>query len=217
MNQQSGPKDQLVLSYLGMRKAVGIIGCALPFVLFIGAGLLQGLGIQYSISHYYYTDMRGVFVGSLCAMGVFLGSARGYDRRDEVAGWLACAFAIGVALFPEAPYTNATSQEKIIGAVHLSFAGLLFLTLAYFCIALFTQTDTGKSPTLQKLKRNFVYRVCGYAILACIMLIVIVVLPPAKDLVGRFTPVFWLESTAVIAFGVAWLTKGETILKDEGA
>jgi hypothetical protein len=29
-------------------------------------------------------------------------------------------------------------------------------------------------------------------------------------------PVFWLESTAVIAFGVAWLTKGEMILKDQG-
>ena len=29
----------------------------------------------------------------------------------------------------------------------------------------------------------------------------------------RFTPNFWLESSAVVAFAVAWLTKGETILK----
>jgi hypothetical protein len=215
MNQQSGPDDPLVLSYLGMRKAVGVIGCALPFVLAFGKMLLQGRGIEDSISYYYYTDMRNVFVGSLCAMGVFLGSCRGYDNKDEIAGRLACVFAMGVALFPTTPYTGATSQEKLIGAVHLSCATLLFLTLAYFSLALFTKTQPDKTPTPQKLQRNTVYRVCGYAILACILLIVVVVLPPVKAVVGWLTPVFWLESTAIIAFGVSWLTKGEAILKDE--
>jgi hypothetical protein len=33
--------------------------------------------------------------------------------------------------------------------------------------------------------------------------------------VWQLTPVFWLESTAVISFGFSWLTKGETILKDQ--
>ncbi len=79
MNQQSGPQDSLVLSYLTLRKAVGIIGCALPFVLVIGTAVLQGSGIQASISGYYYTDMRNVFVGSLCAIGIFLMSCRGYS------------------------------------------------------------------------------------------------------------------------------------------
>ena len=48
MNQQSGPQDSLVLSYLDLRKAVGIIGFALPFVLALGKILLQGHGIQSS-------------------------------------------------------------------------------------------------------------------------------------------------------------------------
>src|SRR6267378_5672793 len=100
MNRPSGPNGSLVLSYLGLRKAVGIIGSALPFVLAFGKMLLEGPGIQDSISGYYYTDMRNVFVGSLCAIGVFLMSCRGYDRKDEIAGYLACVFAIGVALFP---------------------------------------------------------------------------------------------------------------------
>jgi len=39
-------------------------------------------GIQDSISSYYYTDMRDVLVGSLCAIGVFLWSYRGYDDPD---------------------------------------------------------------------------------------------------------------------------------------
>ena len=215
VNQQSSSESFLVLSYLELRKAVGIIGFALPFVLIFGKMLLQGPGIQSSISGYYYTDMRNVFVGSLCAIGVFLMSTRGYDRNDEIAGILACAFAVGVALFPTTPDVGATSQDQLIGKVHLSFAALLFLTFAYFSIVLFTKTAPDKIPTPRKLQRNMVYRTCGYTILASILLIVVVALPPIKSLVERLTPVFWLESLAVLAFGVSWLVKGETILKDQ--
>lgn len=42
-----------------------------------------------------YTGMRDVFVGALCAIAVFLRSYRGYDRRDHIAGNLACVFAAG--------------------------------------------------------------------------------------------------------------------------
>ena len=216
MNQQSGPQDPLVLSYLSLRKAVGIIGCALPLVLAFGKMLLQGPGIQGSISCYYYTDMRNVFVGSLCAIGVFLMSCRGYDRKDEIAGYLACVFAIGVAFFPTTPCMRPTSGHDLIGILHLTFAALLFLTLAYFSLALFTKTNPDKKPTPRKLHRNKVYRGCGYTILGCIFLMGVVALPPVKTLVERLTPVFWLESAAIVAFGFSWLTKGETILKDRG-
>jgi len=215
MNQQSGPQDSLVLSYLGLRKAVGIIGVALPFVLSFGKILLQSPGIENSISAYYYTDVRNVFVGSLCAIGVFLMSCRGYDRGDAIAGYLACAFAVGVALFPTTPGKDATSQEKLIGILHLSFAALFFLTLAYFSLVQFTKTARGATPTPRKRQRNTVYRVCGCTILACILSIVVVKLPSVETLAQQLTPVFWLESLAIVAFGVAWLTKGETILKDQ--
>ncbi len=214
-NQQSGRQDPLVFSYLTLRKAVGIIGFALPFVLAFGKMLSQGGGVQSSISGYYYTDMRNIFVGSLCAIGVFLLSCKGYDRRDKIAGYLACVFAIGVALFPTTPYTGATPLDKLIGKLHWSFAALLFLTFAYFSLRLFTQTAPDKMPTRRKFQRNTVYRVCGYIILACIFFLAIVALPSVKALVEQLSPVFWLESLAIIAFGVSWLTKGETILKDE--
>jgi hypothetical protein len=214
-NQQSGHPDPLVFSYLTLRKAVGIIGFALPFVLAVGKIFSQGAGIQSSISGYYYTDMRNILVGSLCAIGVFLMSCKGYDRRDEIAGYLACLFAIGVALFPTTPYAGATPQDKFIGKLHLSFAALLFLTFAYFSLKLFTQTAPDKIPTRRKFQRNTVYRVCGYAILACILLIFICKRPSIEPHVEQLNPTFWLESIAIIAFGVSWLTKGETILKDE--
>jgi len=213
MDQQSGPEDPVVLSYLTLRQAVGIIGCALPFVLAFGNIILQRrLFIECSISDYYYTEMGSVFVGGLCAIGVFLFSVRGYDLRDEIAGRLACLFAVGVALFPTNPCTGGTS---VIGYLHLTFAALLFLTLSYFSLALFTETDPNKTPTLQKLQRNVVYRVCGWTILACIFSIALIKLTALKNLLDRLDPIFWLESIAVISFGVSWLTKGETILKDE--
>jgi hypothetical protein len=65
-----------------------------------------------------------------------------------------------------------------------------------------------------KVQRNAVYRACGYTILACILLIAIVSVPAVKVLVERLMPSFWFESIAVVAFGAAWLVKGETILKD---
>jgi hypothetical protein len=208
------PDAPLVLSYLGLRKAVGIIGFALPFVLALGRILLQGPALEGSISYYYYTDMGNVFVGSLCAIGVFLLSTRGYDQRDAIAGRLACLFAVGVALFPTSPYISPTSEERLIGHLHWSFAALLFLTLAYFCLFLFTETDPTKDPTAQKCRRNTVYRLCGYTILASILAIGIVELTPLQFVIGFLRPVFWFESIAVVAFGAAWLTKGEAILKD---
>jgi hypothetical protein len=216
MSQPSGTQAPVVLSYLDLRKAVGIIGVALPFVLAIGKVISQGPGFQDSISSYYYTDMRNIFVGSLCAIGLFLMSCRGYDWRDRLAGTLACIFAVGVAFFPTTPSPDAPARQKCIGMAHLTFAALLFLTLAFFCIKLFTETDQ-ETPTRQKLQRNIVYRICGYAILGCILFIAIfklflLNLLPQTLLVP---PVFLFESLAILAFGVAWLIKGETLLKDQ--
>jgi hypothetical protein len=60
-----------------------------------------------------------------------------------------------------------------------------------------------------------VYRICGYAILACISMILAYELLPDKTSLEKLTPVFWLEAVASVSFGVSWLTKGETILKDQ--
>jgi amino acid transporter len=214
VDQQRGSNDSLVLSYLDLRKAIGIIGIALPFVLAFGKMLFEGPGIQNSISSYYHTEMRDVFVGSLCAIAMFLLCYRGYERIDAIAGDVACVFALGVALFPTTPAMNATPQDKIIGALHLTFAVGFFLTLAFFALALFRKTDPTRTPTRRKLQRNVVYTICGYAIIACLVLIVVVALISDDSPVKRLDPVFWLESAAIVAFGVSWLTKGEAILED---
>jgi hypothetical protein len=205
----------LVLSYLSLRKAIGLLGAFMPFVLSIGLFVLHHKGLQGSISGYYHTEMRDVFVGILCAIGVFLLSYRGYDSKDRIAGNLACVFAIGTALFPTTP-VDPGPMDKVKGVIHFTSAALLFLTLAYFSLRLFTKTDPKSGPTPQKSKRNLIYKVCGYTIVAAIALIAVYKLLPdgAENRLAELKPVFWLESIAVVAFGISWLTKGEAILKD---
>lgn len=219
--KQGDADDPLVLSYLGLRKIVGIIGFVLPLVLIFGKMLLQGGGIEDSISSYYYTDLGSWFVGSLCAIGVFLLSTRGYDTRDAIAGRLASVLAVTVAMFPTsapASYTCPAPVSAYISKIHWTAAALLFATLAYFCLALFTETDRSKRQTDRKRTRDAVYRVCGALIIFSILAIGIVkFVSSVGSALARFSPVFWLESLAVFSFAVAWLTKGEMILKDEQA
>lgn len=103
----------------------------------------------------------------------------------------------------------------LIGMFHFAFAILLFLTLAYFSLALFRKTSRTLRPTRQKLQRNIVYTLCGYAILASIAGIIAVEILPQDSQILRFTPIFWLESIAIVSFGVSWFVKGEAILKDQ--
>ena len=210
-----------LLSYFGLRKAIGVIGIALPFVLWFGQPLLDQLlgaasGIPSSVSGYYYSPLRDVFVGSLCAIGVFLFSYKGYDKKDAIAGKIASFSALGVALFPTTPDTGVTPLATFIGYVHAFFAAFFFLTLAIFSLVLFRKTDETKAPTWQKLQRNKVYLTCGITILLCLVLIAIIHFLPSGASIWRFYPVFWLETIADVAFGVSWLVKGEAILKDGG-
>ena len=119
-------------------------------------------------------------------------------------------------LFPTAPECESCSYSQIASDLHWTFAALLFLTLSYFSLFLFTKTDPSKTPTPQKLQRNAVYKTCGCVMLGCLALIPPVkLIPGIAALVAPDDPVFWLEAIAIVAFGVSWLTKGEAILKDE--
>lgn len=209
---QQDPTNGLVMSYLGLRRAVGMIGILLPFVLLVGKLLIDGPGLPGSISAYYYTGMRDVLVGLLFAQGTFLLSYR-YDRRDTLAAALAGIGVIGVALFPTQP-PDPTPLDVVIGLVHVSFAGLFFLSTAYISYFLFTLSDG--HPTPRKLQRNRLYRVCGITIVACLVLQVAADNLLPRAVIDTWHPVFWLEALAVVAFGTSWLVKGETIMRDDG-
>lgn len=228
MNQKNSStaesKIPAVVSYLVLRRAVGIIGVSLPIVLLAGSIIIFHCGeIQGSISKYYHTVMRNVFVGSLCAVALFLWAYKGYKRDemdskymipDNPAGNLAALFALGVAFFPTfigpESLTSCITEEyprKVIGNIHLFSALMFFLMLAYFSIFLFTK---GKSKN-----ENRLYKICGYTILGCIITIVIYLYLLKNNFpqLQKIKPVFWLEALALWAFGVSWLKKGKMSFK----
>jgi hypothetical protein len=236
INRQAGTERQLAMSYLGLRRGIGYIGLLLPFVLPIGKIIFDGHSLEGSMSAYFYTVTGRVFVGSLCAIGVFLISYR-YKKWDIIASIVAGVSAIMVAFFPTTPAGTPTPIQEAIGIVHGMSAGLFFLTLALISILLFTKTNpyqavkprkftdylamffvTRTKPEFplnpRKKKRNVIYRACGWIILFCIAGMLIVGIPCIKEHVDKYHPVFWLESIAVFAFGASWLVKGDTILAD---
>jgi hypothetical protein len=213
INQKSND-DSLVISYLTLRKTIGLLGASLPFLLYFGSITLFGIGLQPSVSSYYYTDMGDVFVGIICVIGFFLFSYRGYDSKNDIAGDLGCLFALGIALFPAHATPDGTS---IVGYIHLGSAALFFGTLIYFCLFLFTKTDPERPPTPRKIKRNKGYRVCGSIMSLCILFITFYfLLPEAATIpIESYKPIFWFEAIAVLTFGISWLIKGEALLGDE--
>jgi len=196
-------------SYLALRKAVGWIGILLPFTLLLGVLLIfKGEINQESISHYYHTNMRNVFVGALCAIALFMFFYSGYDKWDDWAGNVAGFFAIGVAWFP----TTEAGSSNLIGKIHFGCAAIFFLTLTVFSLFLFTKK--GSNPTPQKLTRNKIYRICGLIMMACLIAIVIYYNFIHDDNSESYF-VFWAETISLIAFGVSWLTKGGHLYPDK--
>lgn len=217
--------DPAVLSYLALRKAVGIIALALPAALMLGHIALTPLGtgslprplFEGSISDYYWTPMGNFLVGALCAIAMFLMSCRGYDQRDEIAGYLACAFALGVAFCPTTRPGDAspTTLANSLGWAHECFAAAMFLVLSYFCFFLFRQTSAAGQPTARKLQRNTVYMGCGWTIVGCMIVMSSLHIPFVSRLLSHVNALLIFESISLEAFGLAWLTKGEAILQDE--
>lgn len=217
MTERSESEIASIITCNTLRKIIGILGFSLPFVLALGAVIVFQTGIQSSVSYYYHTGMGDIFVGTLCAIGVFLLSYIGYIGIDHAHGALAGFCAVGMALFPTTPDNPASGNASFIGYIHIAFAALFFLSLIYFSLFLFTKTHENQPPTTQKLRRNRVYKICGYTMILCMVLIVIYSILPtqAASSIETYKPIFWLEAIAIVAFGIAWLIKGESLFQDE--
>jgi hypothetical protein len=224
-------KPPEIISYYTMRRALGILGITLPLILLAGSLLLGGCKeVQGSISTYYHTNMRNIFVGFNCAVALFLFAYRGHDWRDNIAGYLGCIFVLGVAFLPcsistpeQACLVPASAQSPIVGKLHNLSALLYFIILIVYSMFLFPKTHmdmvTGEKKFMgrQKKRRNVVYYICG-SIMTLSLLLILAYLWFLKNPypgLERLDPVFWLESFVLLSFGISWLTKGQLIFRDE--
>lgn len=195
-----------------LRKAIGLIVILLPVVLSIGCFLIfNENNLKKSISAYYYTGMGDVFVGTLCAVAMFMFYDTGYNALDDWAGNLAGLFALGVAWFPPTESDPITCS----GYVHATFAILLFLTLAAISFFLFPMIVEDYKSTIIKRKRKIIYKICGSAIVACLIAIGVYYCLLSHGKCSESTFEFWGESVALVAFGISWLTCGHAISPDK--
>jgi MFS family permease len=225
MLPRSTSTNPVVLSYYTMRRMVGLLALALPFALaagsilagFLTSGHLPHPLLQRSISDYYYTPMRDLYVGSLCAIAAFLACSRGYDLRDEITGYLAGVCALGVACFPSFNPRNTrfTHWEFVFGLVHTALAALMYLTLGYICIFLFRKSSPQKTLTRRKQDRNRIYVASGLIMVVCMIAMVSLTMLTTIERRHPSHLLFWCESLALCAFGIAWLTKGEGFMRDK--
>ena len=189
-------------TYLSLRIGVAAIGVALPVALWVGALLIEGSSLQSSMSAYYYTGMRDVFVGALFAIGVALYVYRGFSPAENVVLSLAGVLAVCVALFP----SQGGAERSVVHAVHEVAAVAFFACLAYVSVFRAADTlslirDTGRAQTLQRI-----YRGLGIVMLASPLVALAaerVLRPPG----GEPSIVFYVEVFGVWAFAAYWLVK----------
>lgn len=217
--QPSQRKDELVLSYHRVRNALGFLGIVLPFVLILGGLLTQGR-IEPSISDFFHTALRDVFVGSLCAIGVFLISYRGYRKSD--GEWLSddlIATVAGIAAFGVAFFPNETPDQKVETLTQLALGTSISpmfhyasASIFFFCLMLFCYV---KFPKTAKPVRRRIYRWCGHVIALSLVGIVVSSYfkinggPVMQALVVDWRVVFWVEAAGIWAFAISWLVKGK--------
>jgi hypothetical protein len=191
----------------GLRLGMGMVGIWLPFVVTIGHSVNVGrFTLPSSISGVYYTSMRDVFVGSLSAVGVFLIFYR-TSRAADILGTIAGLAAIAVALFPTKPDAvdlMVESTDSPSRIVHAIAAAVLFLSLAAFCFLLFPRTA---GPG-----RKTIYYLSGVAIVAGFALAMLGSRLLPDDVVQTVRPLFWGETVAIVAFGLSWFAKSNTLM-----
>jgi hypothetical protein len=204
----------LVVSYLGVRRAIGGIGLLMPVVLGPVGWLVFGIPIQDNMSSYYHTQLRDVFVGLMCSIGIFLFCYRGYDWIESWTANFGCLSALGVAFFPLDANSDPLYQRSVLGYLHTVSGGVFFLTLAFYSLYHFPNK---REVAPHESQRDFVYRTSGIVILLCMAAMggYLFLLPDGpKRLFNDYNFLFWMESVAVWAFAAAWLTKGRAILAD---
>ena len=213
-------KDNMVMSHLTMRFVLGLLGSLLPFIL-LTESLLTEFCLRDSISSFYYSPsvfLHGLFVGILCAIGVFLVCYVGYEKEedehisDDLVASLAGFSIILVAIFPVVSWSP--DIETIIRLIlHYGSAGLFFLAVGFMSFFKFTRPPGSDKTSAQKRRSNRIYRYCARGIF--IFIILILLKCPLESLfnydLDRLNWVFWLESFAVWAFGISWLVKGEAL------
>lgn len=223
--------DLYARSYLIVRTAVGLLGFALPTFLVIGEGWLSHtVGFRGSLSAYYHSAIRDVFVGTLWAIGFLLVVYRAWKPISWDFLWSSFAGlgAICVAFFPTsrpnlgpddarcgtdpqpvgcAPLQQALS-ERTCQTLHFISTSMFIGGAAVLCLLF----------ALREWRRRDRRQSVATALTACFVLMVGAVgwIFVGVDLhvwKWTFERLYVGELLALYAFGISWLTESRLLWK----
>jgi hypothetical protein len=202
-------EPRYVRSYVFTRFAIGLLGVLLPPVLvFLEPVLFEGLPApRGSLSAYYYSGLREVFVGGLWAIGVFLVVYKVLDLSwESLLSSLAGVAAVLVAVFPtERPGDGVTLTpfqvklgEDTVTTIHYG-AAVAFIALLV-PIVLFFAREEG-----QREHRSWQ----GFHTVTAAFIVFGAALAAFAGITGGPDKgVLYGEWIAIWAFGASWLVKG---------
>jgi hypothetical protein len=216
MNSNKNIREHILDTYTYLRLGMAGISIIFPLVLW-WVGLVFGVKFQASISTYYHTPMRDIFVGSMIAIGVFLWFYQGVTKQENFALNCAGILAIVVALTPTAflekdgqvkcetftTFPMRGISETTASYIHGISAILFFGAIAFVCI--FTSYKTLEEIT-SPARKNFYKKI--YKFLGAGMIIS----PVSSALLLLFWEetnniIYFIELVAVWSFSAYWIVK----------
>jgi hypothetical protein len=217
----------MLKTYWSLRMCLLSIAIFFPFVLIVAGYELGHVGIQHSLSAYYWagfddpSEERTIFVGTYFVVGACLIAYRGFSNEENWALNIAGLLAWGVALFPMECTNDIECLRSCAGQGHSLIhgtCGVVFLLLLAY-VALFRSKDTlgddsGSGQVLSEKDRRWYAR--QYNIAAAAMF----ALPLAAVIITYFCnqPKYWtisVECTAVWAFAYYWAIKSLEMKKSQ--
>jgi len=174
-----------------LKLVVGIFALTLASL----TNILSKEGLQ-SISAAYYekTKSHEIFVGFLFAIAAFLLAYNGYTRAQMIASKIA-ALSMLVIVFVPCECEGLGPKAPAHGIA----AAITFSILAFFCYVFYRRAIS--KPNSPAKRRAIIYAACG------VLIVLVIVVLGVDRLVFKSTRwTFIGEMTALIAFGISWLT-----------
>jgi hypothetical protein len=205
-------QEHIAGTYATLRIGVGVLGAALPVVLWLGGRIGDSQSLRGSMSAYYYSPTMGdVFVGTLVAVGVILFLYKGFSAAEDWGLNLAGIFALGVALVP----MDLTGSAARAVTWHGVFAVLFFACIAYICIFRASDTLSLIRDADRAKQLRLIYRLLGVSMIAAPLLAALLAFL-LRSASGPSRMVFFVEAAGVWVFAGYWLVKSRE-LRETGA
>lgn len=203
-------QERIVSTYNSLRMGMSIIAVATPVAVVVW-GLLFGVSWQDSISAYYFAPdgsahayspypVRVLFGGVLYAIGSFLYLYKGFSWREDWALNIAGVSAVAVAMCPMYAETGYIPSSNIL---HFSFAGLLFLCMAYTAVFCHDETLRWLKDEKARVRYRRAYQAIGFFMI--LFPAIGFALALIFDAEQRHT--YWIELAGIWTFAAYWIAK----------